>query len=81
MSKLHGNFETFDSSIMNFVIKFEPSDYEIENLYISNSSAKTFEDVINEAPELLSEKEHSLRRKIKESIKENADIWSELAKY
>jgi hypothetical protein len=72
-------FEPSDTSVINFKIKFEP--FVVQNVYISNSNAKTFEDVMNEAPELLRRNDDWLRRNIRDSLQRNADIWSELAKY
>jgi hypothetical protein len=66
-------FEPSDTSVINFKIKFEP--FVVENVYISNSNAKTFEDIMNEA------NDDWLRRNIRDSMQRNADIWSELAKY
>jgi len=76
MSNLQ-KFEPSDTSVINFKIKFEP--FVVENVYISNSNAKTFEDVMNE--ELLRWNDDWLRRNIRDSLQRNADIWSELAKY
>ena len=72
-------FEASDTSVINFKIKFEP--FVVENVYISNSNAKTFEDVMNEASELLRRNDDWLRRNIRDSLQRNADIWTELAKY
>lgn len=73
------NSELCDTSAINFEIKFEP--FTPENLYISNSNVKTFEDIMDEGPVLIKRNDDWLRRNIRESMKKNANIWSELAKY
>ncbi len=78
MSNLQ-KFEPSDTSVINFKIKFEP--FAVENLYISNSNVKTFDDVMDEGPVLVKRNDDWLKRNIRDSMQRNADIWSELAKY
>lgn len=72
-------FESSDTTVINFKIKFEP--FAVENVYISNSNVKTFDDIMDEGPVLVKRNDNWLRKNIRDSMQRNADIWSELAKY
>lgn len=74
-------FASSDTSVINVKIKFDPVAPEIQRIYTSNCNAKTYEDVLNEALGLAKRDDEWLMRNIRESMKKNADIWSELAKY
>ena len=74
-------FESSETSVIDLEIEFVPISPKVENLYTTNSSARTFEDVMSEMPELGIGSEEWLRRNIRESMEKNADIWSQLAKH
>jgi hypothetical protein len=70
-----------DTSILDLHVKLEPISLDSDNVYISSSNNKTFEDVIDEGSRLARHQEERLRMNIRESMEKNADFWAELAKY
>ena len=70
-----------DTSMLDLHVELEPISLDSDNVYISSSNDKTFEDVIDEGSRMARHQEERLRRNIRESMEKNADFWAELAKY
>jgi len=81
MFSLQEELSGCDTSKIDIKIKFEPTAFDSAEIYISNSNVKTFEDIMEEGPELVKLSDEWLRRNIRENMEKNADFWSELAKY